>query len=335
MDPDDELSLIPVPERSLAILATGAERILSTMVGETLALVKDSTVEPIDLDALVREAKRIQRREGMTPEDIQAFKLFHQAATAGHPDGQYQVFECFRFGYGIPKDAEAELEWVRKSAGSGFARAQSHLGWCYHVGEGVARDDVEAIEWYRKAAEQGNACSQRNLGISLVFGHGVSADGAEAARWFRLAAEQGDACAQRWLGICYKKTDPCESLKWYRKAAEQGDDFAQFSLCVQLSTSDPREAVAWCRKAAEQGNYLAQRGLGVRLASGRGSPQDLCEAHAWIQLSIDTRAERHGTSLSGHVQQQANEIEASLSPAQREKAQELYQRFKRQYSVKR
>ena len=65
----------------------GAEnRILSEMIESSLVLARDSVPAPIDLDALVREGKRLYRSmgEGMTEENIRAFKLFFRAAEAGH-----------------------------------------------------------------------------------------------------------------------------------------------------------------------------------------------------------------------------------------------------------
>jgi len=47
------------------------------------------------------------------------------------------------------------------------------------------------VQWYRKAAEQGFAKAQYNLGVKYANGQGVKRDHAEAVRWYRKAAEQG------------------------------------------------------------------------------------------------------------------------------------------------
>ena len=49
------------------------------------------------------------------------------------------------------------MEWFRKAAEQGEARAQMKLGLMYQTGGGVAQDDKEAVKWYRKAAENGIA----------------------------------------------------------------------------------------------------------------------------------------------------------------------------------
>lgn len=236
METNDERSLIPVPDRSLASPPAAAERILSAMVGETLALVRDSTVEQIDLDALVREAKRIQRRKRMTPEDIQAFELFHQAARAGHREAQFHVSDCYVHGFGIRSDGEMALEWLKKSAHSGCAEAQVELG-SFYRGTGslfylwgnavhrFERNYSEAAKWFRAAAEQGHPDGQTRFGVFCGLGIGVAKDVGEAANWYRKAAEQGDMAAQSNLAGCYRdgvgvETDILQAYAWFRLAAD-------------------------------------------------------------------------------------------------------------------
>src|SRR6266487_2149545 len=112
-----ERSIVPRPSHELIAALTGRNRILSEIVRNSLALAKH--VAPLDLEALVREGKRIQRRSGMTPEDIQAFRLFYQAATAGHSEAQWLVAECYSRGDGVPRDWTEAAEWYRRAAEQG------------------------------------------------------------------------------------------------------------------------------------------------------------------------------------------------------------------------
>ena len=59
------------------------------------------------------------------------------------------------------------------------------------------------MQWFRKAAEQGGAKAQLNLGLMYVNGRGVRQDYAQAAQWFSKAAEQGYAQEQFGLGVMY------------------------------------------------------------------------------------------------------------------------------------
>ena len=62
----------------------------------------------------------------------------------------------FEIGFGVAKDEVAAVNWHRKAAEHGNAKAQNNLGFLYQYGFGVAKDEVAAVNWYRKAAEQGN-----------------------------------------------------------------------------------------------------------------------------------------------------------------------------------
>ena len=62
----------------------------------------------------------------------------------------------------------------------------------YVEGQGVRQDDAQAVQWYRKAAEQGIAKAQFNLGFMYNNGQGVRQDYMQAVHWYRKAAEQGN-----------------------------------------------------------------------------------------------------------------------------------------------
>ena len=132
-DPNNGAELVPV-EHGLALTSLADNRIVSETVGVSLVLARDSAPAPVDLDALVREAKRLYRSkgDGMTEENIRAFKLFLRAAEAGHSE------------------------------------AQDYLGWCYNNGQGVPQDYVEAVKWFRKAADEGTRMRKTLLVIAIA-----------------------------------------------------------------------------------------------------------------------------------------------------------------------
>lgn len=175
MNEPHKFALVPKPPGALGKAEPGAKRILSVMVAETLALTKE-----IDLDALVLEGKRIQRRQGMTPEDIRAFDLFHRAAVAGHRAAQLLVGYCYLNGWGVQEDNAkcfewwdnstkeenpAELfRWSFKAAAQGFSDEQHFLGLFYYGGKIVEQSYEKAVKWFLKAAEQGYKRAQCDLG---------------------------------------------------------------------------------------------------------------------------------------------------------------------------
>ena len=63
-------------------------------------------------------------------------------------------------GEGVEQSWEEAVQWYRKAAEMGLARAQCNLAWCYEHGKGVPRDLRQARELYQAAAKQGYAGAQ-------------------------------------------------------------------------------------------------------------------------------------------------------------------------------
>ena len=193
-DSESDCRIVPYSSQELVVAHWAENRILCEMVETSLSLVRGSTVDPDDLDALVREARRLyhSKGDGMTDENIRAFELFHRAAKSGFADAQHCLGFCYEQGQVVPQDHAEAAKWYRKSAEQGHANGQMGLGYCYNNGHGVPQDYVEAAKWYRKAADQGAAAAQYNLGSCYEQGHGVPVDMLQSYKWYRLSADQGD-----------------------------------------------------------------------------------------------------------------------------------------------
>ncbi|WP_425537010.1 tetratricopeptide repeat protein, partial [Klebsiella pneumoniae] len=70
------------------------------------------------------------------------------------------------------------------------------LGFAYATGEGVRQDNRTAVEWFRKAADQGDAKAQYNLGFAYANGQGVRQNKSMAKEFFGKACDGGmqDGC---------------------------------------------------------------------------------------------------------------------------------------------
>jgi TPR repeat protein len=103
--------------------------------------------------------------ESYVPQDkTEAVKWLRKAAEQGYVLAQVLLYKLFH-GDGYKGDA---VYWCRKAAEQGDAYAQYSLGNCYKDGYGVPKDKEEAIKWFRKAAEQKNEDAikaLRELGI--------------------------------------------------------------------------------------------------------------------------------------------------------------------------
>ena len=65
---------------------------------------------------------------------------------------QIRLGRMYIKGHGTPKDMKKTMEWYRRAAEKGNAKAQTYFGWIYKAGQGVFRDYKIAAEWYGKAA---------------------------------------------------------------------------------------------------------------------------------------------------------------------------------------
>ena len=189
-DPNNGAELVPV-ERGLAPTSLADKRIVSEMVADWLAVARDSALTSVDFDALVRRAKKLYRSkgDGMTEENIRAFKLFLRAAEAGHSDAQYHLCWCYISGQGVPEDYVEGTKWHRKAAEQGHAKGQAFLAYRYQWGYGCKKT-MGKLRVVRKL-QRGDAHAQNYLGYICQLGYGVPQDYAEEVKWHREAAEQG------------------------------------------------------------------------------------------------------------------------------------------------
>ena len=171
---------------------------------------------------------------GVEKDQNESIKWLKMSADAGNLIGITSLSQSLRFGYGIEKDIPKANELLALAATRGFPRAQFLVGVFLRSGGGE-NNEREAVEWYTKAAEQGYADAQFNLALCYDDGEGVEKDPAKAVEWYTKAAEQGYAQAQCNLGVCYAngsgvKKDPAKAVEWFTKAAEQGHANAKKEL---------------------------------------------------------------------------------------------------------
>jgi TPR repeat protein len=205
MEPNEDQSLVLRQSDELITRLTLGNRILDEMVTRSLALARETAPLNVGLDAIVQEAKRIQRKQGMTAEDIRAFELFYRAATAGHAEAQCHVSSCYALGNGVQKNTKKALKWLQRSAEQISRCRAIRLRVFFAVGlTDFSQDYVEAANWYRYAADQGNAPEQFEIGESYRKGIVVPQDYYEAAQWYHKAAKQGYADAQYKLALYFR-----------------------------------------------------------------------------------------------------------------------------------
>lgn len=76
------------------------------------------------------------------PDHRKAFEYYLQAANKGLREAQYRVGISLLFGKGISKDADAAIEWIKKSADQGYAAAKTLM--CEIESDSEEHDETEA-----------------------------------------------------------------------------------------------------------------------------------------------------------------------------------------------
>ncbi|KAK0632530.1 hypothetical protein B0T14DRAFT_532962 [Immersiella caudata] len=68
----------------------------------------------------------------------------------------FELANCFRHGWGIPKDPIAAKNYYETAANLGDTDAMNEVAWCYLEGFGTKKDKFEAAKYYRLAEKNGN-----------------------------------------------------------------------------------------------------------------------------------------------------------------------------------
>jgi TPR repeat protein len=84
-------------------------------------------------------------------------KVAHLKWFASKPEVQFTMGLAYEEGRGVSQtypqglkqDYAEAVEFYRKAANQGLAKAQFKLGWMYESGQGIPQDYAEAVKWYR------------------------------------------------------------------------------------------------------------------------------------------------------------------------------------------
>ena len=192
-----------------------------------------------------------------------AERCFRRLADGGDPAAQYWLGIAYAQGRGVEKDYVKASEWYRRAAEQPPQQLEApqqtetpqQLFELYQQ----ESDQAKRMDYLKKSAETGYAQAQAWMALTYSQGYGVEKNAAEAARWLQRLAQQNSPEAWYWLGRCYSggwgvEKDPIQAAQWYQKAAEHGDKNAQSKLadCYKSGLGVPRDrtqARYWREKA--------------------------------------------------------------------------------------
>lgn len=178
-----------------------------------------------------RMAFQLGRALERAGQDLEAMKLYAQAAALGH------TVAMVNYGAMLGKrgDAAGEFSHYKKAAEMGDTLGAYNLGVAYRDGIGTAVNGAEAARWFDKAAAEGDETAAFNLGVLLDDGSLVDEDNARAAAFYRLAAERGSIDAMINLGLMLETgegvaQDLPAAAGYFRQAADRGDSYGTLKL---------------------------------------------------------------------------------------------------------
>lgn len=228
--------------------------------------------------------------------------------------------ELLSQGYGVRQDPTAARQWYEAAAAKGNPDALFTLGAILMASASTANKD-QAVDFFRRAAEGGSARAAYNLGLVYLQGEVAPKEPAIAAEWFKRGAESDQPDALYALATLYRDgngvpQDAVESARLLQRASEVGNDVATTELAIVVFNGtgvpkDEERAATLFRKAALQGNAIAQNRYARILSAGRGAPKDVIAAAAW---HLAAKAQKLDDPM-------LDKLVASLTPEQRAQAQ--------------
>lgn len=180
---------------------------------------------------------------------------------------------------------------VIASAKRGDPEAQTKLGVQYLVGYGVVKNPEEGIKWLKKAAQQKHGGALFTLGKVYYEGLVVKRDVEQAINLYRASAQTGETASMVELGKIYAAwsddgiVDFNESEEWYRKAVNLNNSKAMALLGWAIYAKNKSEAVDFFRRAASMGDADGMIAYGRMYQNGVVVPTSTIKAHMWFTLA--------------------------------------------------
>ena len=196
---------------------------------------------------------------------LAAAKMAHRARD------EYKMGLSYLSGTGVRKDPFVAIDWLRRAANRGDAKAMAALGTLLVSGEAGVADEGEAGRWYDAAARKGNRSALLALGMLRLRQADHSPEGARnmldhAARCFQQAVEKGVADAFVWLAHAQEKLARID-----RGAKTGGEGGGEGETSMETSAARQQRRVLYA-KAASSGSAHGSFWLAHSLARGRLPP---------------------------------------------------------------
>lgn len=243
-----------------------------------------------------------------------AFDLLLECATKSHARAQYEVGECYLYGYGTDENVALGIDWVKKSAKLGEGDAQNFLGESYLDGlHGIHQNEDLAIKWLTSAVNKRNISAEESLSKIYINKFKLNPESYELFSHLKELAEKSlSPLASNFLGDSYLNgwhvdKDIDIAIEWYylasigeiveavdslKKLAQEKHSRAQdivgsFFLDGEVVEQNLEVAFEWFMKAANQGYSKGQYNVGECYFNSWGVGKNESIAVDWYKSSAD------------------------------------------------
>jgi len=117
-------------------------------------------------------------------------------ALEGDTESQYLLAGMFKFGFGVKKNHEEALKWLKIAGNQGHPDAQFALGDMYHKGQGTPKDYVLAYMWLTLAIFNGEI-------IAIEYKNIIE------KKMSRMQIEKAEEMVSNWAPKSWKELSEC------------------------------------------------------------------------------------------------------------------------------
>tara|TARA_R110002110_G_scaffold121431_2_gene297175 strand:- start:8270 stop:9571 length:1302 start_codon:yes stop_codon:yes gene_type:complete len=185
--------------------------------------------------------------------------------------GEDIYLQAMRYNPWDPQQQAQKIQSLVQAANLNHPKAQYQLGLHYFRGQSVAQDDAKAYDYLIKSAAASYQPAQSLLAWMNALGLGVNVDLIQASNWFMQSNKEA------YQSLFDKPTPQTISKAQGQKTKAKANTKNNF---------------ATIKKAAHQGSDVAQTQIGYLYSQGKGVPQNLVEAYAWLNLAAKSGSEQ-------------------------------------------
>ena len=189
-----------------------------------------------------------------------AFSLYMIDAKNGNSTAQSALSYLYFNGYGIQKDTDKGILWLKKSAHNMNSKAQYDLAMIYVLGQNTKINKSLAFSWLDSASDLGNKDAQYNLALMYYQGDSIKIDVKKSAELLESAAIKGHKGAIENIGLIYMQLIQFDKAeKWLKINANNGNTNSYYLLSeVYCNQEKYAQAKKWARKSLDAGHVEAE-----------------------------------------------------------------------------